>query len=53
MTVEDKVQKIKEAQDTFLSNIDALIVHYRSEIRKIMKGVDERKIAAIKKELGI
>lgn len=53
MTLQEKIEKVKRAQEEFLSNIDALSKKYKQDVQNIMKTVDSRKIAAIKKELGL
>jgi DNA-directed RNA polymerase specialized sigma24 family protein len=53
MTVQEKAEKIKQAQEEFVQAVEAHLSDYRVKVRQLMKGMDERKIAAIRKELGI
>jgi hypothetical protein len=53
MTAQEKAEKIKQAQEEFVQAVETHLAEYRSKIKELMKGVDDRKIAAIRKELGL
>jgi hypothetical protein len=53
MTPQEKLQKIKEAQQKFHSTVQELRKQYLAEIRKINKGIDERKMLTLRRELGM
>jgi hypothetical protein len=53
MTPQEKLQKIKEAQQKFHASVQELRKQYLAEIQKINKGIEERKLANVRRELGM
>ncbi|MFA6094575.1 MAG: hypothetical protein WC757_01660 [Candidatus Paceibacterota bacterium] len=44
---------IQKAQNKFLKKVDKLQTEFKAEIQKILKRIEEKRLADIKKKLGI
>ncbi len=53
MTPKEKIEKLKKAQEKYLSNLDNSMKKYRTEIKKILSSIDARKLDKVRKGLGI
>jgi hypothetical protein len=53
MTPQEKLQKVKEAQQKFHASVQELRRQYLAEIKKINKGIEDRKMSNLRRELGM
>jgi hypothetical protein len=53
MTADEKIKGIKELERQFLAQIDDIRKEYSAKITGMISELEQKKIEALKKELGI
>jgi hypothetical protein len=53
MTPDEKIQKIKALQDSFMAQIEQIRKDYLTKTRQIVAEVEKKKIEDLKKDLGM
>ncbi len=53
MTPDEKIKEIKELEQNFIVDLEAMRKEYSDKIKAIISDVEQKKIDALKKDLGI
>ena len=53
MTVQEKLERLRELQIGSLKRIEDIKQRYRADVSRIMDGIEKRKVEKLRAELGI
>lgn len=48
---DEQIARIRELEQSFLQKVETLRSQYQADIKTILKGIEERKLAEIRKSL--